>query len=140
MIVMRTVPWHDITDVWLQIEPYVSQAVEHSYGTLTADAVLDAIENREMQAMVAVDEDNRIVGTLVTEVHRARSGMNYIHVVCLAGERFQEWKAQANDLLKGWAHTLDAPLIMATARRGWARRVELGWQEQAVTFVLDLAQ
>ena len=139
MITMNSVPWHDIDDVWPDMEQYVQSAVDESHGTLTARAIQECIRDRDMQAMVAVDEDGEIVGVMVTEVLAAVSGVTYIYAVALAGDRFEEWRGQASDLLKQWATSMNAPFVLFQGRRGWVKRLaDLGWREQSVVMALDL--
>lgn len=139
MITMKAVAWHDIDEVWPLMEKYVQTAVDHSKGTLTNDSIRAAIRERDMQALVAVDEDDKIVGTVITEVHRAVSDLSYLYVVVVAGDRFNDWRMQANELLKKWALSMDAPYILTNGRRGLIKRLaDMGWREDSVVMSLDL--
>lgn len=138
MIELRSVPFSDVDDVWHLMEGYVEEAVKYSSGTLTANSIREAIKERDMQAMVAV-EGKEVYGVMITSIHNATSGINYLHVVALAGDRFTEWRNDANELLKSWAHTFNAPFISLNGRRGWVKRLgDLGWKEDTVVMKLDL--
>ena len=139
MIQLRSVPWYDIDKVWPQVEPWVEPATEHSNGTLTPETVRLAIANRRMQAMVTVDEQGKIIGAMVTEIHKADAGFPYIHAVTLAGDRFDEWVVQANDLLRAWARSMGAPFVSLSGRRGWVRKLAgLGWREQSTVVAMEV--
>ena len=141
MIEMKSVPWHDIDEVWPLMVKYVEDVIEHSQGTLTAASIKDAIGLRDMQAMVAVDEEGEVVGVLITEVHKAVSGLGYIYVVALAGDRFDDWRETGNNLLKSWAVSMSAPMVCFNGRRGWMKKLtDLGWKETSVVMTLDLRQ
>ena len=139
MIQLKSVPWHDVDEVWHLMESFVLPATEYSNGTLTPETVRAAIADRRMQAMVVVDEEGKIIGTMVTEIHKADTGFPYIHGVTIAGDRFDEWAPQANDLLKQWAKAIGAPFVSLNGRRGWVRKLaSLGWKEQSVIVALEV--
>lgn len=139
MIEMRSVPSFDIEEVWPLMENYVANVVvDHSHGTLTTDSILESIKNREMQAMVAA-EDDKVYGVLITETIVAGSGIKHIHVVAVAGDRFDEWLEKGNELLKGWAKSLDASFISTNGRKGLLRKLsKIGWKEDSVVMTMDI--
>lgn len=139
MITMRGVSNTDIDRVWPDIVGYLDFAEERSHGAMTADSILEAIRERDMQAMVAVDEENDIIGVAVTEIRNAPSGMRVLHIVALAGDRFAEWREEGDRVLRLWAQSVEAPIVQLVGRRGWTRQLEyLGWKEDAVMMTLDL--
>jgi hypothetical protein len=92
-----------------------------------------------MQMAVAVDEENKIVGAITTEVHTAETGTHYLHAVTVSGERFDEWIGLANDLLQGFGRSLGAKFISMNGRRGWVKKLDkLGWHEQSVVMAINL--
>ncbi len=102
MIVMKGVPNTDIDHVWPDIVGYLDFTEERTHGALTAESILEAIRERNMQAMVAVDEDDEIIGVAVTEIRNSPSGLRVLHIVTLAGDRFSEWQAEGDRVLRLW--------------------------------------
>ncbi len=139
MITLKSVPSHDIDAVWPDIVGYLDFAEARSHGTLTAERIRDAIRDRDMQALVAVDDDDEITGVAVTEVRVAATGTRVLHIVALAGDNFEEWQEEGDRVLRQWARSIEAPVVQMVGRKGWAKRLKhLGWQEDAVMMTLDL--
>lgn len=139
MIQMKRVPSFDIDAVWPDMIKYLENINELSRGLLTPDTVLDAIRERDMQALVAVDEDGEIIGVAITEIMIALSGLRVLNIVALAGDRFDEWKDEGDRVLRLWARDADTPMIHMVGRKGWTKKLaSLGWTESAVMMSLDL--
>ncbi len=139
MILMKSVPSWDIDAVWPDMVKYVENADELSRGTLTPETICTAIRERDMQALVAVDEDGEIIGVAITEIMIALSGLRILNIVALAGDRFDEWRDEGDRVLRAWARDVDTPMIHMTGRRGWVKKLSpLGWKESAVLMALDL--
>lgn len=139
MIHMRGVLARDIDRVWPEIEEFLDFAEERSHGALTAENIRDAVRERDMQAMVAVDERDDIIGVAITELRVSLSGMRVLHIVALGGKRWNEWQEEGDRVLREWARSVEAPVVQLLGRRGWARQLApLGWKEDAVMMTLDL--
>lgn len=139
MILMKSVPAYDIDAAWPDMVKYVENADELSRGTLTPETIRTALRERDMQALVAVDEDGEVIGVAITEIMVALSGLRILNIVALVGDRFDEWKAEGDRVLRAWAQSIDTPMIHMTGRRGWTKKLaSLGWKESAVLMTLDL--
>jgi len=139
MITLKSVPSYDIDAVWHDIVGYLDFTETRSHGTMSAESIRDAIRDRDMQAMVVVDDDNEIIGVAVTELRSSPTGTRVLHIVALAGDRFDEWQEEGDRILRKWALSIEAPVVQLVGRRGWVKRLKpLGWQEDAVMMTLDL--
>jgi hypothetical protein len=139
MIQLKAIYWNDVDDVWPDIAPYLDDAIEYSRGELTPDSIKRALKLRDMQLVVPVDEENEIIGIVLTEIRQMPSGLRVTYVLGLAGDRFPEWMELGSQALKSWAGSVDAPVVHMVGRRGWSKRLaKLGWKEDAVLMTLDL--
>ena len=139
MIDLRSVPHYDIGHVWPEMARFVENVVAESRGTLSLEGIKESIRERDMQALVAVDEQDNVIGIAITEIRREISGMRIFNIVALAGERFDEWRDEGDRVLRQWARSIDAPVVELVGRRGWVKALaNLGWKEEAVVMRLDL--
>lgn len=139
MIELKSVPHYTIDHVWPEMEEFVADVIAESRGTLSLEGIKESIRERDMQALVAVDERDEVIGVAITEIRIEMSGLRVFNIVALAGHRFDEWKEEGDRILRQWARSVEAPVVELSGRRGWVRKLaNLGWKEEAVVMRLDL--
>jgi hypothetical protein len=62
------VPLEYIDVVWPQIETYLDGAARYTYGRFTVEDIKAGIETKPQQLWIAFEEDDTILGAVVTEI------------------------------------------------------------------------
>ena len=120
--------------VWDQVEPYIEQVVDITYGRATSAETLNRVLQEQANLWVVYDPtDLKIVGIILTKVNQY-AATKLLTVEMLAGDVFDQWIDQANDSLIIFAKHFDCNGLELIGRRGWVKKLKrLHWEEKYTT-------
>lgn len=119
MIQVSFVPAEHAQGLWPQLQPYMEQAAEYTYGRYTADDILDSVIQYDHHLWIAF-VGAEIKGFTVTRIAQ------YPRIKCLdmvfcAGDDGMDWKQPMLKMLQHWGHDSGCDRIECSGRVGWAK-------------------
>jgi len=113
------VPQGLIDDVWPDVAPYITSALEHASGKYELEDVYSLLVEYGYPLWIAFNEDG-IKGVVITRfVQYPRK--KYLFIEYCGGTDGWGWKTPMFETLKSWARDNECDAIEAGGRVGWAR-------------------
>jgi len=125
---------HLIPDVWPKVEGFLQQVCDITDGRSTPAETLNSVIKDLASLWVVYDEATlQVVGALVVKINQYPK-IKLLTVEQLAGEDFDEWIDQANELLIICAKHYQCAGLELIGRRGWVKKLSrLHWKERFST-------
>jgi hypothetical protein len=114
------VPLEYIDAVWPQIETYLDGAARYTYGRFTVKDIKAGIETKPQQLWIAFEEDDTILGAVVTEI-LVYPQMKALVMHFTGGVELVKWKPDMLKVLQRFAKDNDCSVIESYGREGWGK-------------------
>lgn len=119
MIESIWVPKHQVSKVWILVEPLLKSAIMKWLPVWDTADLYDEIQNDTKQLWIAYDaQKERLYGAVITEIityPRAKIA----NVMLLGGNNIKEWKDEMGSAIESFARTEGCYALQASGRKGW---------------------
>jgi len=112
----------NVDKVWPEVEKYLSDAVDYSYGKWSLDFLKDSIKNESHQLYVVIDGD--VKAAIVTSITQCPN-TRILSIDFCGGEGARDWATFAVDELAKWGRAIGCSAIEITGRPGWEKLLGL---------------
>lgn len=118
MITLVCVPPSDVKALWNGVLPFIDAGFAASDVPIPDDLIAQLRDGTRL-LWLAVDENQHIVATMMTQLFPMRSGMVCKMMEC-GGERLHEWKHLRAEI-EQYAKREGCVRVMLEGRPGWSR-------------------
>jgi transposase len=106
-----------IDQIWKEVAPLLSQALEYSDGKYSLESIKQALINRDMQLWLSIDGHIEACGVTQIVSYPCKKVCNFMFV---AGRDMEKWLTFENDI-KQWAREHGCQSIELYGRPGWQK-------------------
>ena len=114
------VPVEYIDIVWPQARAYLDGAAKYTYGRFTVEDIKVGIETKPQQLWIAFEDDDNVLGAVVTEVI-TYPRMKALVMHFTGGVELAKWKPDMLKVLQRFAKDNDCAVIESYGREGWGK-------------------
>ena len=106
---------------WPLVEEYLITALEHGLGEYSIGDIKESCKSKDMQLWVKMDRE--VQGAFVTKIAKYPQ-KNLLCVILLGGDKFQEWRDEADALLNAFGKEHNCEYVELFGRKGWGRALK----------------
>ena len=106
---------------WPLVQEYLITALEHGLGEYGIGDIKNACLERDMQLWVKMDRE--VQGAFVTKIAKYPQ-KNLLCVILLGGDKFKEWRDEADALLNAFGKEHSCEYVELFGRKGWGRALK----------------
>ena len=106
---------------WSLVEEYLNTALKYSLGEYSIDDIKNLCISKDMQLWVKFDKE--VQGAFVTKINKYPQ-KNLLLVILLGGDKFQEWRDEADALLNAFGKEHNCEYVELFGRKGWGRALK----------------
>jgi hypothetical protein len=106
---------------WPLVQEYLITALEHGLGEYGIGDIKNACLERDMQLWVKMDRE--VQGAFVTKIAKYPQ-KNLLCVILLGGDKFKEWRDEADALLNAFGKEHNCEYVELFGRKGWGRALK----------------
>ena len=103
---------------WPLVQEYLITALEHGLGEYSIGDIKESCKSKDMQLWVKMDRE--VQGAFVTKIAKYPQ-KNLLCVILLGGDKFQEWRDEADALLNAFGKEHNCEYIELFGRKGWKK-------------------
>ena len=103
---------------WSLVEEYLNTALKYSLGEYSIDDIKNLCISKDMQLWVKFDKE--VQGAFVTKINKYPQ-KNLLLVILLGGDKFQEWRDEADALLNAFGKQHNCEYVELFGRKGWGK-------------------
>ena len=103
---------------WSLVQEYLITALEHGLGEYSIEDIKESCKSKDMQLWVKMDRE--VQGAFVTKIAKYPQ-KNLLCVILLGGDKFQEWRDEADALLNAFGKEHNCEYIELFGRKGWKK-------------------
>ena len=112
---------------WSLVQEYLITALEHGLGEYSIGDIKESCKSKDMQLWVKMDRE--VQGAFVTKIAKYPQ-KNLLCVILLGGDKFQEWRDEADALLNAFGKEHNCEYIELFGRKGWKKMlVDIDYNE-----------
>jgi hypothetical protein len=126
-----------IDHVFLACLPMIERALGHGAGDSITVSDLYKDAKRGDLHLWAVHDDAEIIAVIMWSLH-VYPAKKTIFVEVIAGSRLDEWRQEAESLLRDLAVLVGADTVEASCRQGLAKRLRGTWKQKAILMELKI--
>ena len=121
---------------WSLVEEYLNTALKYSLGEYSIDDIKNLCISKDMQLWVKFDKE--VQGAFVTKINKYPQ-KNLLLVILLGGDKFQEWRDEADALLNAFGKQHNCEYVELFGRKGWARMLaDIDYKEVTRLFAKEI--
>ena len=106
---------------WSLVEEYLITALEYGLGEYSIGDIKKSCISKDMQLWVKMDRE--VKGAFVTKIAKYPQ-KNLLCVILLGGDKFQEWRDEADALLNAFGKEHNCEYGELFGRKGWGRALK----------------
>ena len=106
---------------WSLVQEYLITALEHGLGEYSIEDIKESCKSKDMQLWVKMDRE--VQGAFVTKIAKYPQ-KNLLCVILLGGDKFQEWRDEADALLNAFGKEHNCEYVELFGRKGWGRALK----------------
>ena len=106
---------------WSLVQEYLITALEYGLGEYSIGDIKNACLARDMQLWVKMDRE--VQGAFVTKIAKYPQ-KNLLCVILLGGDKFKEWRDEADALLNAFGKEHNCEYVELFGRKGWGRALK----------------
>ena len=106
---------------WSLVQEYLITALEHGLGEYSIGDIKESCKSKDMQLWVKMDRE--VQGAFVTKIAKYPQ-KNLLCVILLGGDKFQEWRDEADALLNAFGKEHNCEYVELFGRKGWGRTLK----------------
>ncbi len=129
------VPKHYFHLVWDEAREHLVRFEKMSRGSYTVDDIAKMVSEDKQQLWLIVNEDNKIIGAIVTQVSELPQ-KKVMEIVACAGDtdnRLDEFLYEGMEQLEEFARINYCDVMRVEGRKGWVRALKpYGFKQEAV--------
>ena len=103
---------------WSLVEEYLNTALKYSLGEYSISDIKSACISKNMQLWVKFDTE--VHGAFITKIAKYPQ-KNLLIVILLGGDRFPEWRDEADALLNAFGKENNCEYVELFGRKGWGK-------------------
>jgi hypothetical protein len=103
---------------WPLVQEYLITALKHGLGEYSIGDIKNACLTGDMQLWVKMDRE--VQGAFVTKIAKYPQ-KNLLCVILLGGDKFKEWRDEADALLNAFGKEHNCEYIELFGRKGWGK-------------------
>ena len=103
---------------WPLVQEYLITALEHGLGEYSIGDIKESCKSKDMQLWVKMDKE--VQGAFVTKIAKYPQ-KNLLCVILLGGDKFQEWRDEADALLNAFGKEHNCEYVELFGRKGWKK-------------------
>ena len=121
---------------WPLVEEYLNTALKYSLGEYSIDDIKNLCISKDMQLWVKFDK--KVQGAFVTKINKYPQ-KNLLLVILLGGDKFQEWRDEADALLNAFGKENNCEYVELFGRKGWGKLLkDINYKEQTRLFAKEI--
>ena len=121
---------------WSLVEEYLNTALKYSLGEYSIDDIKNLCISKDMQLWVKFDKE--VQGAFVTKINKYPQ-KNLLLVILLGGDKFQEWRDEADALLNAFGKQHNCEYVELFGRKGWGKLLkDINYKEQTRLFAKEI--
>jgi len=121
---------------WSLVEEYLNPALKYSLGEYSIDDIKNLCISKDMQLWVKFDKE--VQGAFVTKINKYPQ-KNLLLVILLGGDKFQEWRDEADALLNAFGKQHNCEYVELFGRKGWGKMLkDLNYNEVTRLFAKEI--
>jgi hypothetical protein len=106
---------------WPLVQEYLNAALEYGLGEYSIGDIKNACLTRDMQLWVKMDRE--VQGAFITKIAKYPQ-KNLLCVILLGGDKFKEWRDEADALLNAFGKEHNCEYVELFGRKGWGRALK----------------
>ena len=106
---------------WPLVQEYLITALEHGLGEYSIGDIKESCKSKDMQLWVKMDRE--VQGAFVTKIAKYPQ-KNLLCVILLGGDKFKEWRDEADALLNAFGKEHNCEYVELFGRKGWGRALK----------------
>ena len=121
---------------WPLVQEYLITALEHGLGEYSIGDIKESCKSKDMQLWVKMDRE--VQGAFVTKIAKYPQ-KNLLCVILLGGDKFKEWRDEADALLNAFGKEHNCEYIELFGRKGWGKVLkDLNYKEITRLFAKEI--
>ena len=104
---------------WSLVEEYLNAALKYGLGEYSIEDIKKSCKSKNMQLWVKFNKEG-VQGAFVTKIAKYPQ-KNLLIVILLGGDRFPEWRDEADALLNAFGKEHNCEYIELFGRKGWKK-------------------
>jgi len=121
---------------WSLVEEYLNTALKYSLGEYSIDDIKNLCISKDMQLWVKFDKE--VQGAFVTKINKYPQ-KNLLLVILLGGDKFQEWRDEADALLNAFGKQHNCEYVELFGRKGWGKILkDINYKEVTRLFAKEI--
>ena len=121
---------------WSLVEEYLNTALKYSLGEYSIDDIKNLCISKDMQLWVKFDK--KVQGAFVTKINKYPQ-KNLLLVILLGGDKFQEWRDEADALLNAFGKQHNCEYVELFGRKGWGKMLkDIDYKEVTRLFAKEI--
>ncbi len=121
---------------WPLVQEYLITALKHGLGEYSIGDIKESCKSKDMQLWVKMDRE--VQGAFVTKIAKYPQ-KNLLCVILLGGDKFKEWRDEADALLNAFGKEHNCEYIELFGRKGWGKVLkDLNYKEITRLFAKEI--
>ena len=121
---------------WSLVQEYLITALEYGLVEYSIGDIKNACLTRDMQLWVKFDRE--VQGAFVTKIAKYPQ-KNLLCVILLGGDKFQEWRDEADALLNAFGKEHNCEYVELFGRKGWGKMLaDIDYKEITRLFAKEI--
>ena len=121
---------------WPLVQEYLITALQFGLGEYSIGDIKNACLERDMQLWVKMDRE--VQGAFVTKIAKYPQ-KNLLCVILLGGDKFKEWRDEADALLNAFGKEHNCEYVELFGRKGWGRALkDINYKEITRLFAKEI--
>lgn len=130
---------NNIVDAWRDAEAFVDRGLKHTRGEMDKYDILSALLNTELQLWLAMSEDNRVIGIVLTTLNVGPQKKTCKIVLMVGGAFGDGWFKESLEVIEDYATKMGCHEIEEYGRAGWEKiGPSVGWKKGYVVMYKEL--
>ena len=109
----------NIDSWWSLVEEYLNAALKYGLGEYSIEDIKKSCKSKNMQLWVKFNKEG-VQGAFVTKIAKYPQ-KNLLIVILLGGDRFPEWRDEADALLNAFGKENNCEYVELFGRKGWGK-------------------
>ena len=121
---------------WPLVQEYLITALEHGLGEYSIEDIKESCKSKDMQLWVKMDRE--VQGAFITKIAKYPQ-KNLLCVILLGGDKFKEWRDEADALLNAFGKENNCEYVELFGRKGWGKILkDINYKEQTRLFAKEI--